>query len=702
MNLKASFFNFNYLKENMKKSKGVMFLFIFIIPIFTYLFMLLQNNASNACFSGSGCNNVLFPTLSDLSIPSIILMYIAPFVIAVTLFNYLFKKDSVDFINALPIKRSTMFITNIIGGIIYFLLIFLLTSLIMFLGSFFFDRLVIPSGMYFHYFITFFIAYVYVFLVSSFTIALTGSRMVHVALTLIFLFIPGFVSDFYNSRLYDGNRADDYYYATCETYDTNCIPYEINNNLTIGKSFRMINGQTLPYKYINVVPRALFNMSSLEVNYQNEVSSVYNLHSILKMFILSIIYFALGLYAYSKRKMEIAETTFKNENVHQLVKCLTLFPLCLGTLSIFNMTKEPISLWIMGTITVTIYVVYDLITHRNSGKFTKSVIYFLSLVLATIIIYFGVNIISGWESKKDIKQDDVANIGLSLTNYLNYYENSNTDLSIIKNKITDKEVMDLIFDNANKKIPYIDGKSRQIGLRLGLKNGVDYYFNIRLTEEVYNRLLSLMDKNSSYTESLKDIPYNKIYGVQLGGVYQEEEISKQIIKLIKEGYKNIKASDIINTTYVNPFESVHYRNSLLISLYVYDDGIKVYQVNSMINPGLINYVVQMKNRQYINEIKNKKVNINYLVISMEIDYNDENASSHYEFLSNNQGLVYRYINDNIRSDIDFSKYEEDDIVYINVYFKYENANSYQVYIPKDANYEKLLEQVKAYNQKSEW
>ncbi len=699
MNLKASFFSFNYLKENMKKSKGVMFLFIFIIPIFTYLFMLLQNNTS-ACSSTFGCNKILFPTLLDLSIPSIILMYIAPFVIAVTLFTYLFKKDSVDFINALPLKRSTIFITNIIGGIIYFLLIFLITSLIMFLGSLFFEKLVIPSGMYFHYFITFFIAYVYVFLVSSFAIALTGSRMVHVALTLIFLFIPGFISDFYSSRLYD-NNVNDYNHAICETYDTECSPYGIYNNFKIEKSYRMTNGQTLPYKYINAVPRALFDMSSVEVNYQNEVSSVYNLSSILKMFILSIVYFILGLYAYNKRKMEIAETTFKNENIHQLVKCLTLFPVCLGTLSLFSITKEPITLWIMGTITVTIYVVYDLITHRNSGKFTKSVIYFLGLVLATIIIYMGFNKISELEAKKVIKQDDVANIGLSLINSFDYYQSNYVDLSILKKKITDKEVMDLIFDNANKKIPNIDGKSKQVAIRLGLKNGMNYYFNIRLTTEVYDELLSLMNKDNNYTKSLKDIPYDKIYGVQLGNVYQDKEVSKQIIELIKEGYKNINASDIINNTYMDPFDDIQYRYSLLISLYVYDDGIKVYKINTMINPKLINYVIQMKNRRYINEVKNAKVNINYLNISVEFDYNDEDTSSYYEFLINNQGLVYRYINDNIRSDIDFSKYDEDDIGYFNVYFKYENVDSYQIYIPKDANYEKLLERAKTSNSKDE-
>ena len=136
MNSKVSFVNFNYLKENLKKSRGVIFLFVLIIPIFTYLVMLMVNsNYANVNY---------FPTLSDLSIPTLIGMYFIPFVMATTLFSFVFKRESVDFINALPMKRSTIFITNIIGGILVFFVTLLITTILLMISGLFFDNLIIP------------------------------------------------------------------------------------------------------------------------------------------------------------------------------------------------------------------------------------------------------------------------------------------------------------------------------------------------------------------------------------------------------------------------------------------------------------------------------------------------------------------------------------------------------------------------------
>lgn len=688
MNSKVSFFDYNYLKENFKKSKGVMFLFLFVIPIFTYLFMLLQNNANGPA------TLMTFPSLVHLSIPAIICMYIAPFVIAMSLFSYLFKKDSVDFVNTLPLKRSTIYITNIIGGLAYFFIIFLLTSLIMFFGSVFFENLVIPKMMYVHFFITFFIAYTYTFLASCFTLAITGSKMVHVALTLIVLFVPGYISDFYNSRVYD-NQIFGYQYGTCDRYDTNCHIYEVNNSFSVAKAYRLTNGQTLPYKFINIVPRSLFAMNSNEIAYRSEVDSVYNAKSVVKMIILSIMYFALGLYAYNRRKMEIAETTFKNENVHQLVKCLTLFPICLASLTLFAESKEIITILIMGTITLTIYIVYDLITHRNSGKLVTSVIYFLGLVLVTMLIFIGFEGIGNWEAKKVIQKDDVASIGIAPN--IQFDQGASVDdFSVLKYGITNEAIMKLIFDNANKMITFNDALSKEFAISLNLKNGLTHYYNMRLTNTVYNELLALLDKDAEYAKVFKDIPYNKIYGVQLGGIYQDKDVSNKIVNLIKEGYQNKKVSDIVNATYLNPNDDTGYgfRYNLMNRLYVYEGGIKIYNVSTMINSKLINYVIQTRNNHYIENIKNRNVNINQINISIEFPPDDESSMAYYQFVQNNQGRVYRYINDNIKNNMDFSKYDVDEIVYITIYPRslyYGNNETYNVYLPKDEAYEKLFE-----------
>lgn len=410
----------------------------------------------------------------------------------------------------------------------------------------------------------------------------------------------------------------------------------------------------------------------------------------MRMIILSIFYFALGLYVFINRKMEIAETTFKNENVHQIVKCLTLFPLCLGAVAMYTESKELIAIWIMLAIVGTIYVVYDLITRRNSGQFIKSVIYFLGLAMVTLVVYAGLNFLGNSEANRVVKKEDISNIGIAPSIQLGMGE-INPDLSVLKYKLTDAAIINLIFDNANKKISNVSEESKQFAIRLQLKNGSSYYFNMRLTSTVYDKLLDLLDKSNKYTEALKQIPYGKVYGVKLGGKYLDKETSDKVVDLIKKGYKDKSVKDIINATYMDYMNGSSLRYSLQSTLYVYDDGIKTYGVSTMINPALTNYVMQTRNAEYIKNIKDKNVNVNQLSISIDLDYNLPESSYYSEYMYQNVEILYRYVNDNVKSNIDFSKYTEDEIVSVSIFSKFGYDNSYQVFLPKDAAYEKLLE-----------
>lgn len=684
MNSKVSFVNFNYLKENLKKSRGVIYLILFIVPIFTYLTMLIISK------NGSGLK--VLPNLSNISIPTIIGMYLIPFVMATTLFNFVFKRESVDFINALPMKKSTVFITNIVGGVLVFFATLLISTIVLVVSSLFFDNLIIPSTMYFHYFITFFITYIYVFIISSLAISLTGSRLVHVALTLILLFIPGYLSDFYYSRVNDSTIDYNYYYPTCDKYDNECPEYEIRNNFVVGKSFRLYNEQTLPYKYINVLPRAVFSMYNGEALYNYELQSVYNFKSIIKMIVLSVVYFILGLYAYINRKMEVAESTFKNEHVHQFVKCLTLFPLSLGGVIIAADSGEYVStvFAFFLAITMTLYVVYDLVTRRNSGNFMKSTIYFLGLILVSILTFYSVDFVASRESTKKVLKEDVVNIGIQPNNSfgLEAYGLKSYNFNILDYKIKDQEVIDLIFDNVNKKV-ISDEQSTMIATRVSLKNGSKYYFNVRLVKSEYDKLINLLDKDNKYTDEFKYIPYDNIYGVKVGDSYlKEKETSKKIIELIKEGYKDKSLSDIINHTYV---DLDYVEDTTINYLSTYKKGIQTYTVNSYINPKLANYIMGIQNKDYIKNIYSKNINVNRLHIWLDLNKeNDINRELYYNFsrLDGGDEVIYRYINEKVTKEVDLSKYDKEDVVSFTVYY---GSKSYHVFLPKDDSYDELFD-----------
>ena len=113
MNL-TKYFNFNYLKENIKKSKGVLLLLILVVPFFTILTLALMYNNKN---------NIELLNMKNIIFVNLIGMYIIPIGISFSLFGYVYKKSSVDFINSMPINRKSIFITNSIAGILIIILL---------------------------------------------------------------------------------------------------------------------------------------------------------------------------------------------------------------------------------------------------------------------------------------------------------------------------------------------------------------------------------------------------------------------------------------------------------------------------------------------------------------------------------------------------------------------------------------------------
>jgi hypothetical protein len=556
----------------------------------------------------------------------------------------------------------------------------------------FFDNLVIPKAMYFHYFITFFIAYIYVFITSSLALTLTGSRIVHVALTLILLFLPGFMGDFYNSFTHVDNNYMDDLYPTCYNYGINCDRYQINNDFTLKDSYKLNNEQTLPYKYINPVSRAALGMSiSGEINYNNEISSVHNIPSIIKMIFLSIIYFVIGTYSFIKRKMELAETTFKSENIHQLVKCITLLPLSLVAITTFSKETSKIVLLIFAAVILIIYVVYDLITRRNNTHFMKSVIYFLGFTLVSILIYNSFDFLANFESSKKILKSYISNIGIQPNASFDYYSNEG-DFNALSYKIYDNEIIDLIFNNTYKTIE-TDDNSRYFAIRLTLKNNKTHYFNMRLPKSEYDRLLNLLASKKDYVDDLKYINYDKIYGVQFGNNnYTKDEASK-VIDLIHKSYEEKDIIDVVNSTYID--YNSYSDDSTSVMLYIYNKGVKYYRINSNINPDLKNYIMQMQNDEYI---RDKKLNKNKVLTSVAFSSNDSDYQTYINYLSiyGDDKLFYNYINNNIKSNIDFSKYSSEEVIHFNVAVgdninsNYNDVKQYDVFMIKDETYQDII------------
>ena len=94
MNL-TKLFNFDFLLQNLKKSRMILTIFLLVVPLFTTIILTTSSDKAYNFFELSGINAVG--------------MYIVPFIFSLCLFGYVYKKNSVDFMCSMPISRKSMF-----------------------------------------------------------------------------------------------------------------------------------------------------------------------------------------------------------------------------------------------------------------------------------------------------------------------------------------------------------------------------------------------------------------------------------------------------------------------------------------------------------------------------------------------------------------------------------------------------------------
>jgi ABC-2 type transport system permease protein len=127
---------------------------------------------------------------------SMAFMYIIPIALCIGMFGFIHKKNYTDFILSSPVKRSSVYFTNIVSG-------FVMIS-VMLAVNLLFIALVISAGENYQayvsasdYILSFFYnlaGYMLVFAVSSFAAILTGTAITQAYMTFIILLLPAFIA----------------------------------------------------------------------------------------------------------------------------------------------------------------------------------------------------------------------------------------------------------------------------------------------------------------------------------------------------------------------------------------------------------------------------------------------------------------------------------------------------------------------------
>ncbi len=381
MNL-TKYFNFKFLKENFKQAKGILIFFISVLPIITTIYLV---------FILLGGNYVIY--FSELSLISYILALIVPFVISFILFGFVFKKKSVDFYLSQPVNRKTIFITNFLGGIFIILGIIALTSIIMVIFSLTTD-LVMPLAMILDYFIFFVVTYLFMFSVATLAICLSGNLATSLVVTLLILCTLPFLK--FTNRLFAQDNTKVYAYCSSE----------------VCEALSKENGSPLGYNQIYSITPVENYMLTTVVSYP--FAGKYQTSNVIYTLVIMLIYSSLGFVAFTKRKMENNECSFKNNIVYYAVKCLTLLPFVLILYRII--AAEGFGSWLMLAFLSLIYFfAYDLITKKQIDNFILN----FNLFVLSMVAFHGVYFTWSMISHKDIYLKDIDAITVDYQDYKN-------------------------------------------------------------------------------------------------------------------------------------------------------------------------------------------------------------------------------------------------------------------------------------------
>ena len=634
MNL-MKLFNINYLKQNLKKSKVVLSIFIGLIPILNTIILLMMITTNR--------NYVM--DFFEVSTINLIGIYILPVIISICLFNYIYKKKSVDFINSMPISRKSIFFTNLISGILIFTSMLLVNVIVILVLTLIFN-LQIPFMMLIDYFFFFLLVYIFVFSITNVAMSISGNAITQIIVTVILTFLIPFSSSYYNLMI--TNNVDQ---TLIECNEKECIPdnYYCYDNVDCNLNKQLNRYETRLNRVENnnyTTPYALL--------YGNVVSNhnIINSTSIIKMIILSIVYIILGYYLFLKRKMEVSETSFKNIHIHNIIKSLTLVPIMALAYEIFK-TESLVFIIFILIILLIYYFIYDLITRKNITHIKLSLLYFVITIISLTSIY---GIIDNYDNdNKVLKYTDFKEVSINLFGYSN---NDNDKLYINDKKVINLVIKEMLSEREDNSTNYLT-------VFLKTKDNKQYKNYLHISNEKYDELVNLLSKNKDYVNYYKNINIDNVYALKLGDKLYNKKEAQDYLELINNTINKLSFKEYVELT--NKYNNINEEYSIKLYSYV-NHNKKERMISSYINYDLLNTIVNSNNK-FLKENLTTEIPNDYSLYYINSYIKDIEEIDYY-VLRSAKNDIYNFILKDINNKVDMRK--EYITLQINI-----NGNSYQ-------------------------
>ncbi len=317
--------------------------------------------------------------------------------------------------------------------------------------------------------------------------------------------------------------------------------------------------------------------------------------------LLGVVYIAIGLVLFKRRKSETASYSSVNKYLQAAIRIIVAFIVCLVPIYLITECQKEYAVvdservflcFVLYVIATVVYVLYELITTKKAKNMLTSLRALPILAVANIVMIIAINQTYKAEYNYTPTPQNVSAVRISDAdggNTENYF-----DKMMSMADITDHELETLLCEAyAKTRKAYEDGsiyEKHSQNFTVGFKEGNRYkYREVFMTEEDFVKFNGLMDKNNQIKNiyNIDNIFKNAIHKDL--SLYSSEaiELTEQEREKIIETYKNdIKSLSFYEWYYIacNPYD-----NCVTIS----EDDVKYY--NSI---GEIYISINIKGKAY--------------------------------------------------------------------------------------------------------
>ncbi len=683
MNL-IKFFKKNYALQNMKKSKGILLIMLIVIPVITTFSLYTQDTNTYTrpyeIFVASGAN--FFG------------MIIIPFILSNVFLGYVYKRNSIDFINSMPISRKNLYLTNMLVGFVYIVILQLITFL---MSSFYIISVgtsLFSVKFMFDIFLAMTIVYTFLFVTSSVALSVSGNRFTQIVVFLLLLFLIPFIR-FVNLGAATSQSEKVFFVNSNGVAEEYHIEEENVFAMPLTTFIDMVSGDRVLTESSAILTMAL-----------------------------TVLYTFIGLKLFEKRKMENTGNSFESEKIHLLVKGLTIYPAIVVLKEIFDELEIP-QFALIIFIMFVYYFVYDLITSKKI-KFKKTILSFVVTCGCLLLVTMGLTKVGELthESKEYYYAEDIRSAELRLSEI--FYGDvgyARIDDEKIRNMILDEIALDKNQDNYRYYDSLVSSyridkdweyDRHSVALKCKFSNNKELVIYGNISKEAYKNVIDYVLNNEEYLKELADV-YKVDSDTRLrlteGAMRAvinvgedkklKESINSQLVDYVKEKIEN----------YDTKMEYDYYYYQIIeLDFYDYEDfDVKQYTLNLKYNDDIkraiynkINELAKDSVKERIDEIKDEEEEMqsythNPYLINGEVTKIGANGASVREARFNDTSLkdIYRYLTEDYKPyEVDYTKdyyqidiYESDTTFYINDINEFLKAAKVTSYEEEDGYYE---------------